>query len=196
MQFFYDHLTAAVVGTIVLLMVVAVQFQGQTANVESGAFYMNRVQSLSFIEIMERDFPNIGSGVTPGVDPMITAYDWSGETRYFEFWATVEAGDGATVELIRYEARPTEVDACTRAGEECVEVHRLIHDGTDFRPTGRSQQTLAEFEIELLPAGAALEEVREVRVRMAALSAMPGQSAIGRSVWETRYRPVSLSFQP
>lgn len=193
MSSFIDHLSASLVAGIVILMLVGMHHRGQATAVESVLFYANRAQALSLVEMIERDFPNIGSGVAAG-DPMLLSHAWSGSTGHFEFWAAVDSAAGAPAQHIRYEAVPSESAVCEQAGLACFEVRRLVRAGSGFEVSGRSQETLTAFEIELLPVGAPLERVREVRVKMAALSPSGGAGTVPQTSWETRFRPFSLAL--
>lgn len=195
MQFIFDNLVASVVAGIVLFMLLGAQLATQRANVDANLHYMNRVHTRSLVEMIERDFPNIGAGVEAGADPMIAVYDWTGPTRRFEFWAVTGPSESATVERIQYVVSPSEAPACQAAGLSCWKVERQVDAGSGFRPSGASTETLTEFEIELSPNTGNLRDVREVRVRLSALSPAGDDALVGRSVWETSFRPYSLSLQ-
>lgn len=195
MMHFHDHIIAGIVGSIVLLLIVSIQHRGHEANIEAGLFYANRAQTLSLIEMIERDFPNIGSGVEPGTQPMLVDYEWSETQRYFEFFATVDSAAAAPIERIRYEAVAAQAEACTQAQVDCFEVQRLVWNGTGFVVSGRSQPTLTDFEIRLFPTPDALDAVREVEVRFAALSPLGEDQITRRTTWQTRYSPFSLTLQ-
>lgn len=195
MMHFHDHIIAGLVGSIVLLLIISIQHRGHEANIEAGLFYANRAQTLGLIEMIERDFPNIGSGVEPGSQPMLADYAWTEQERYFEFLATVDSTADAPVERIRYEVVPAQAEACTRAQVDCFEVRRLVWNGSSFAVSGRSQSTLTDFEIQLLPTPTALESVREVDVRFAAISPLGEDQITRRTTWQTRYTPFSLSLQ-
>ncbi len=195
MQFIYDNMVAGLVAAIVLFMLIGVQLATQRANIDANLHYMSRAQTLSLIEMIERDFPNIGAGVEPGSDPMIERYDWSGSTRWFEFRAATDPTESAPVELIRYVVSPSTSPICEEADVSCLKVERLVDAGSGFQPSGASAETLTEFEIELTPDTGALGDVRGIRVRLAALSMAGEASLIGRTTWETRFHPFSLGLQ-
>jgi hypothetical protein len=195
MQFIYDNLTAVLVGTVVLLIVAAIHLTSQTAGAEAGMYYMNRVQTLSLIQMIERDFPNIGAGVDPQQRDMITAYTWTEEERHFEFRAVVGNTEGAPVERVQYRLEPVENPTCERLEIQCYEVQRLADTGLGFVVSGRSNTFVSDFQIEVSPQTGNLADVREIRVRLSALSLAGENSTVGRTNWETRFRPFNLTLQ-
>jgi hypothetical protein len=194
MQLIYDNLAAILVGTVVLLILAGIHLSSQTAGAEAGMYYMNRVQTLSLIQMIERDFPNIGAGVDPQQRDMITAYTWTEDERRFEFRAVVDTTEGAPVERIQYRVEPVDNPACERLEIQCYEVQRLADTGNGFEPSGRSNTFVTDFQIEISPQTGNLADVREIRVRLAALSAAGEASIVGRSNWETRFRPFNLTL--
>jgi len=194
MQLIYDNLSAVLVGTVVLLILAGIHLTSRTAGTEAGMYYMNRVQTLTLIQMIERDFPNIGAGVDPQQRDMIAAYSWSDENRRFEFRATIDSTAAAPVHRIRYEVAPVTNPTCAEAQVQCYEVQRMVDAGSGFEVTGRSNTFVTDFEIELSPQTGDLADVREVRVRLAALSPGGDNSVVSRTSWESRFRPFSLSL--
>jgi hypothetical protein len=194
MQFLYDNVMAILVGSAVLLILGAIHLRTQNAGAEAGMYYMNRVQTMTLINMIERDFPNIGAGVNPQTQTMISGYSWSENERRFEFFAAIDSAAGAPVQRIQYRVVPAENQTCDRSQVQCYEVQRLIDSGAGFELTGRSNAFVTDFEIELFPTSSPLRDVREVRVRLAALSPSGANSTVGRTSWETRFRPFNLSL--
>lgn len=196
MQFIYDNLIASLVAAIVLFMLIGVQLATQRANVEANLHYMNRAKTRALIEMIERDFPNIGSGVEAGTEAMITSYGWTDPAyRHFEFKAVTDPSPGASPQAIRYLMMPSNSPVCEQAEVPCWRVERQVDAGSGFEAAGSSGETLTEFEIELLPFTGDLREVREVRVRLASLSPAGEEGLVGRTTWETRFHPFSLGLQ-
>lgn len=194
MQLIYDNITAILIGTVVLLILAGIHLTSQTAGAEAGMYYMNRVQTLSLIQMIERDFPNIGAGVDPQQRDMITAYEWTEEERRFEFRAVVGTAEGAPVERVQYRVEPVENETCARLGIQCYEVQRLANAGSGFVVSGRSNTFVSDFQIEVSPQTGNLADVREIRVRLTALSPAGESSTVGRTNWETRFRPFNLTL--
>jgi hypothetical protein len=195
MQFLHDNIIASIIAGGILLTLALLQIRGQQANVQAGQFYVNRVQSLGFLEVLQRDFANIGAGVQGTGQSMIVEHAWSGTTKRFEFRAVVDTTAGAPVQQVRYELTTSTDPVCTSQGVTCYQVRRLIRQGTTYVETGRSHSTLTEFDVQLFPAGATLANVREVGVRMSAMSPMGEDKIVRRSTFETRFRPLNLAFQ-
>ncbi len=199
MLLLYDHILAVFIGGIIFLMIVQLQQTGQQAQVETTRYYANRTQMVAFIETLQRDFQNIGAGVNPS-DQKIVSYSWNSTEKSIEFLATVDTTAGASVELIKYQllSVPSEESPCEEV--ECYEVQRFVHDGTAYQPDGKSMNTLTDFEIQLRtwngsPVGANLDDTREILVRVTALSPMGEEGIIKRSRWQTQFRPINLTLQ-
>jgi hypothetical protein len=194
MQFIYDNVMAILVGSAVVLVLGVLHLRTNDAGAEAGLYYMNRVQTMVLINMIERDFPNIGAGVDPQSRDMISGYTWSEDERRFEFNAAIDSALGAPVERIQYRVVPAENPMCARHQVECFEVQRLVRSESGFEITGRSNNFVTDFEIELFPESADLRDVREVRVRLVALSPSGAKSTVGHTRWETRFRPFNLSL--
>ena len=198
MHLLYDHLLAVFIGGIIFLVLVQLQQTGQQTQMEATRYYANRTQMVTFIETLQRDFQNVGAGVNPS-DQMIVSYSWNGTEKYIEFLATVDTTAGAPVELIKYQllSAPTGQSRCEEV--QCYEVQRFVHDGTAYQLDGKSMNTLTDFEIQLrtwngTPVGANLDETRQIVVRVAALSPLGSEEIVKRSRWQTQFRPINLTL--
>ena len=199
MYLLYDHLLSIIVAGVIFLVLVQVQLTGQQTQVETTRYYAKRTQMVAFIETVQRDFQNIGAGVDPATQ-MIVSYTWNSTEQSIEFLATVDTTAGAPVELIKYQrlSVPTEQSHCEEE-VPCYEVQRFVHDGSAYQPDGKSMNTLTDFKIELrtwngTPVVANLDETRQIAVRMAALSPMGREEVVKRSRWQTLFRPINLTL--
>ena len=198
MLLLYDHLVALLIGGIIFLVLVQMQQTGIQAQVEVTRYYASRTQMVGFIETLQRDFQNVGAGVDP-FDQKIMSFSWDDTEKSIEFLATVDTTAGAPVELIKYQllSVPEEESPCENV--ECYELQRFVHDGTAYQPDGKSMNTLTDFEIQLrmwngLPV-VDLDDTREIFVRVAALSPLGEGGFIKRSRWQTQFRPINLTLQ-
>ncbi len=199
MHVLYDHILAVLIGGIILLVLVQLQQTGQQTQVEVTRYYANRKQMVTFIETLQRDFQNIGAGVNPS-DQKIVSFSWNNTEKSIEFRARVDTTAGAPVELIKYQLLPVPTEESSCEEVECYEVQRFVHDGIAYQADGKSMNTLTDFEIELrtwngTPVGANLDDTREILVRVAALSPLGEEGVIKRSRWQTQLRPISLTLQ-
>ena len=199
MHLLYDHLAAVIIAGIIFMVLVQVQLTGQQAHVEATQHYTNRTKMISFVETVRRDFQNLGAGVNPS-DQMIISYTWNGTDKAIEFLARVDTTAGAPVELIKYQllSVPAEESHCEEVS--CYEVQRFVHDGAAYQPDGKSMNTLTDFEIELrtwngTPVGVNLDETRQIVVRVAALSPTGLEAVIKQTRWQTLFRPMNLTLQ-
>ena len=199
MHVLYDHALAVFIGGLIFLVLIQLQQTGQQAQVETTRYYANRTQMVTFIETLQRDFQNIGAGVNPS-DQKIVSFSWNNTEKSIEFRARVDTTAGAPVELIKYQLLPVPTEESSCEEVECYEVQRFVHDGIAYQADGKSMNTLTDFEIELrtwngTPVGANLDDTREILVRVAALSPLGEAAVIKRSRWQTQLRPISLTLQ-
>ena len=199
MHLLYDHLLAIRIAGIIFLVLLQLQVTGQQTQVETTLHYANRTQMVSFIETVQRDFQNVGAGVGPATQ-MIVSYTWDETEKSIEFRATVDTTAGSPVELIKYQLLAATGESVCDGETTCYEVQRFVHDGTAYQPDGKSVNTLTDFEIELrtwngTPVTTNLAETRQIFVRVAALSPMGEEGIIKRSRWQTLFRPINLTLQ-
>ncbi len=199
MLLLYDHLVAVLIGGFIFLVLVQMQQTGIQAQVEVTRYYASRTQMVGFIEMLQRDFQNVGAGVDPS-DQMMVSFSWDDTEKSIEFLATVDTTAGAPVELIKYQllSVPSQESHCEKV--ECYEIQRFVHDGTAYQADGKSMNTLTEFEIQLRmwngsPVVGDLDDTREIFVRVVALSPMGEGGFIKRSRWQTQFRPINLTLQ-
>ena len=208
MQVIFDNLIAVLISGFLLLMLVQLNRNGNQARVNTTRYYAGHVQATSFIETLQRDFRNIGSGVD-AADAMINAFQWDDDDTFIEFYATIQpdtipTAPPAPVELIRYE-KVAVPDCQTRVSRyaqpdpiPCFRVDRSVWDGTQFVKEGGSMDTLTEFKIEIRDGNGANasgnpDDTREIVVRMAALSPLGEDGIIKRTRWQTRLQPTNLT---
>ena len=144
-----DHLTAIIVGTVVILILAAVWYRTQVSSLSTTNTYRDRARVEVIREAVGRDMARLGSGVDAASDAIL-GLSWTGPARTFEFRGEIEAS--GTVDRIRY--RATEA-ACDRdPSETCLDLVREQHDGTGWTASGLNLQ-VDTMEVALRPAGLA-----------------------------------------
>ena len=157
-----DHLTAIIVGTVVLFILAAVWYRAQVSSLSTTNTYRDRVRIETIRETIDRDMARLGSGVDVA-DDAIVGLSWAGSTRTFEFLGEIEAA--GALDRVRY--RTVEV-ACDRdPADTCFDLVREVHDGAGWTSAGLALQ-VDTMEVALdLPAGAAsADDATGVRVRV------------------------------
>lgn len=203
MIFLQDHIISIMIGGLVMLIMATVYLDGQEAGVEITMQYSGRVNALNLIEMVQRDFSNIGSGVDTA-DPMILDYVWNATTKYIEFRGVVDTAATAPVELLRYQV--VFVDSAQINFNDSLqtvalfEVQRLVDDAGTYRETGVSASTIREFDVSLLNAtgssvGGAFNDTRQIEVRMVALPSAIDTRINRHNYWQTRIRPPNLTLK-
>lgn len=136
MAFLIDNLTAVVVGTVLLLAMLAVQHRGQERAIEATARYQSQAAAATFLNTVERDVENARSlkemDAVFGAHRLTLhqAYGADGEpyTRQFVFPTLVgvdTVGTDHEMALVTYEVMPT--------GDS-------VRVGPDYRPTYRAER--------------------------------------------------------
>ncbi len=203
MAFLQDHILSIIIGGLVMLAMMQVYLDGQRAGIEITTLYSGRTSTLSFVETLQHDFPNIGSRMS-AADPMILNYVWNSTTKFIEFRGTIDTLDAAPVEQIKYQVVFSDSMQIEFNGtSEMValyEVQRLVDDAGTYKITGSSAPTVREFEISLfdgsgLPVTATWDNTRQVEIRMVAVPPLSDSQVIRHNYWQTRFRPPSLALK-
>ena len=203
MQILLDHIAATILGITVVFILLQLQLDSHEANADALRYHANRVQTLSFLETLERDFQNIGAGVNAG-GVMIVGLTNDSPTSSFEFMAMTDTTAAATVQQIKYELVPTGTatihSGSVSQSKPTYEIRRLVRTGSGYAVTGRSSNSILEFEVTLLSAsgvavGSDFESARVVGVSLVSLSPMGHDGVTGESRWKSSFRPSSLKLQ-
>ena len=138
MQFILDHIASILIGSIVLLVIVGLMFQGNEAMVDQPSYYAAKAQTRVLTEMIEADFGNVGLGVPPGTDIVNEA-----TATATEFLRLIDPDD-TVLATVRYEMAP--VDTVMIDGQEVplYEVQRLVNGAVD----GKSPARMSEFQVE------------------------------------------------
>ncbi|MDA1029011.1 MAG: hypothetical protein O3B41_08165 [Bacteroidetes bacterium] len=189
MQFILDNLSALLVSTAVLLMVLSTQFTAQRSAAEQTIAYVAKKQTLETADTIEREFLLIGDGTDETIVDLTT--NVAGNTTSFSFWREDELGADM---LVAYTL--TEQDSLM-VGGEMRQLYRLNRFENGLASGGGSS-TLTDFRITLLDmTGAPTVSVPDARlIRVAAVNAYPYGSDsdmyLFRSFWGITVRPMNL----
>ena len=157
-----DHLTAIIVGTVVLLILAAVWYRAQVSAISTTNTYRDRGRIEAIRETIDRDMARLGAGVDVG-DDAVVGLSWAGPSRTFEFLGEIEAA--GTLDRVRY--RTTEAPCDRDPADTCLDLVREVRDGAAWTSRGLALQ-VDTMEVALdLPAGAAsADDATGVRVRV------------------------------
>jgi hypothetical protein len=192
MQLHFDNIIATMVAGIVILILAMLYRSGQASQTDAAGFYHGSVQTEALVDMIERDFTNIGAGAPAG--SRIVSYQWSGNTGHFEFRTIVDTTANAPAQQIRYTATAVSSPVCQQAGVSCVEVVRTTLVNGQWQVSGRSASTLSVMQITPAPLTGNLADVREVAVRMESISPFGEGKVVRRNTWQSRFRPVNLAL--
>ncbi|MCB0720229.1 MAG: hypothetical protein KDD65_17405 [Bacteroidetes bacterium] len=208
MPLIFDKLTAAIVGSVVFLLLFGLQLRVQGGRIEDSLVYTAKKQTLSFADMLERDFANIGYLSVPGDDVIIdlqsSSYDSTVVTDQFEFWGLGESGSRAK---IRYTTVSTDSAWVQDRWVQSFQVERYEDAGFGWEMTGASSAMITEFRIQLLDLNnniAVPANARQVRVRISnavavnPMTVMADHRSIlaGRELkWGITLAPKGLSMQ-
>jgi hypothetical protein len=201
MQLIFDHMTAIIVSAILIGVLATVNIRGQKSAVEATQFHAAKMQQNAFIDMLEYDLEDLGSGVPTG-EQMVTAYEADAfGIKTFEFRRElVDAAGVPGLASVRYER--TQRGSYTTGDGVTVPrflVRRLVQaeDGSMVSSTSVGYEVTA-LEIDLLGTdGEAvttnLNAASSIRVRIE--SALPFQTGgdLRFTSWDGTFRPSNLA---
>ncbi len=149
MSFILDNLTATIIGTVALLIILTMQHQVRESSTERTAVYMAKNQSLELGNWMQRDLSNFGAGINPG-QPVFdgTEKNAAGLTKTFSFRRRADSTAASPVIQISYELAQKD---SVKLNGNYVKLYQVIRK-VDGVKTGSSPALLTDFVIELLDA--------------------------------------------
>jgi hypothetical protein len=204
--------TASVIGGLVLLTMFWVQRRGQEASIDAVQYRSAKSSVLSLVEIMERDFQNMGAhmywngttfiGVTEDPAAVIenTWYDSTavpGGMRYmFQFRSQPDSLQAPA--LIRYEWEPIDGESVTLENgtvRPLFEIRRFAGGTLSY-----SERTITEFDLEILPDTVAhpllvnMEDARIFKVELQAISPLGKGDTVEETRFAATYRPTAMTI--
>lgn len=182
MQFIFDNLSAILIAGVLFLILVAVNHRTRVATVESSNYYALKQQQLSFVEVIKRDMQNITELQTITEDPM---------TLEFRFRARTDPSD-MNDHAIVYRREAAEV----KEGQTLYQIRRIVDGMSD----GGSMSTIIVWHIVAQnEEGVQVTNVnnaRQIYLRFEALNPFEKGETVGKSQWETTFRPPLLQEAP
>lgn len=180
MQLILDNLSATLIGSVILMTLLLINFRNQSAAVESTGNYALNRQMLDFTEVLQRDLQNVSS-----VESLAET------DSAFAFFAQVEEDDTTKYRVV-YERS----QVGTRDNLPLYRIERFV-DGVS---SGSSMGVVTEWEIAALDAAGSQavdpDQAQQitVRVRMITPFEVPGQEATGltETDWEATFHPELL----
>jgi len=181
MDTWLDHLTAALIAGVVILILAAVWYRSQVSALSTTNTYRDRARIEVVRETIEHDMARLGAGVDKAEAAILT-YSWTGTTRTFEFKGQMTSEP--TIDRLRYRATQ---QACATSSGTCWRFVRQTFSGSTYRTSGFDME-VASVEIALLPAGTpASATSADIRVVLPAPELRPNTPAN-----DPRRLPVSL----
>ena len=186
-----DNLLAAIITTVVTLVLLSTQQRSQAASVERNQFYAARRAQVSFVELLERDLHNAYA---------FASVNGSGADSSFAFDAILDSAHTQRGR-ITYRLR--------RAGAQgtvpVYRVERRVLVGGVERVEGWAIRGLTGWTIQAQSADGATvargEDARQVRVHFESTSPLgvlrneTGLAGVGTIHWEATYRPSILRLR-
>ena len=196
MQFLLDHLASVVITGILLLAILATQFRGQQASVDAVQFYDAKTRLLSLVQMIERDFTNIGSGVD-SVKFAITELDTVSVPAEFTFLARTDSTDSAAHTVTYQWEEEGDVTLKDKTTIPTYTVRRII----DGSISGTSTGAVTNFRIDLFTAdsfivAANYAATRFINVSVKSVSTLGTVAQVEQSAWNKSFRPVNLTRKP
>lgn len=196
MAFLFDHLTAVVVGSVLLVGLLVTTQRGRQSAVEASIRYRAEVQTASFAETLTRDLENartsrqakaaLGLYARDALDgPRERALEIQGsttQTEWLQFVTLAEPASGSASPLVAVSYRLEPTGEQLRANGAVRSLHRIVryvHTAAGWEAQGGSMPTVVGFQV-TVPGGATgqMEDLPE-RVEVAVETAyeMPTMQA-------------------
>lgn len=204
---------ASVIAGLILLTMFYVQRRGQEASVDAVQYRAAKMSMLSMVEIVERDFQNMGAHmywngtnfVAVTMDPADvienTWYDSSavpGGMQYtFQFLSQTDSLQPPG--LIRYEWEPIDGESITLKDgtvRPLYEVRRYAGGALSY-----NDRLITEFDLDILPDTVHtpiltnLEEARIFKIRVQGISPLGKGETVEETRFDATYRPVAMTIK-
>ena len=188
MQFLLDHLSAALVGGVVILILGVIGIRAGESTTGAQIYESSRRYNQAFAQQLEGDLLNVGYGVPAATDPLL---EWTDSTfRFLRRIDTLAASPVAEVTYRRATVGAVEIDG---AAVPLYRVDRFV-DGVR---TGGSPPTLSAYRLALVTRSGAetadLDAALGVRVAFRTSFGTTGDDHVGSaSRFERTFYPANL----
>jgi len=151
----FDNLNAILIGSTVILVIMAMQMRMTEMSVEQTANYMMKRQAMDLATWMEDDLLLMGQNLPSGTTAYANPKDSSGITLGFEFYRDSVAVVGGTLDTMRittrYELFKTGVHQTEKDTVDSFRLERWVQMGSGpWVREGGSSALLSHFKIEML----------------------------------------------
>jgi len=189
MQVVLDHLSAVIISSAVLLLILSTQFNAQRASAEQTIAYMAKKSTLEMVDYIEDELLLMGDGTTDTIQDVTTNSD--GMTTAFSFWREDDAGVDMLVAYTLTERDSVEFK------DGWVQLYQFNRFENGVAAGGGSS-TLEHFEITMLTASGTVT-TSAANTRLLRLKAVivypygdPEDSYLHRTFWGITLRPMNL----
>lgn len=193
MQFLLDHIAAAMIAGLLLLVIMATQFAGQQTNIDATQYYDAKIRLLDLVQSVERDFTNIGSGLD-SVQFAIQEFDTVSVPARISFAARTDSTIPGW-QLVTYQWEETgSVTLKDNSTIPTYTVQRLINGAVSGTSTG----SITGFRVDLLRADSIsittnFQDTRLVNVIMSTASTLGTNEQVEQSRWRKQFRPMNMT---
>lgn len=177
MQLLLDNLTATIIASVIVLMMMVVKLRGQETLAETTAFYAMTKQGETFAKVVRRDMQGLADVYTVEEDPADSTFRFKGRV-----------GNDPTLYDITYRREWVK----SRDGVDFYQIKRLV----DGQPAGNSGPIVTDWEIQALnkdglpitdPSKTA--DCRQVYVQVEVASSFFETETVKRVNWESTFYP-------
>lgn len=208
MQLIYDNLVAVIVSTLLIIVLMTVKLRTQETSIDATRFHAAKTLQAQFINVIEYDLEELGSGVPTG-ENMIHKYarDSLG-LDCIEFEKEfVDTGGNIRLGRVRYERQPAGSYATSDTTfVPLFRFERLVEaENGSMVSGGGSGESVLRFDLDLLgedgqPVNDNLNGAESIEIALE--TAMPFElagrgsrerTAVQRMSWQGQFRPSNLS---
>lgn len=189
MHVLIDHLTATLIGTAVLLMLMGIGLRMSQAGTDQQVYETSQRVAQSLAQQLEGDLPNVGYGVPRSAAPIVS---WTDSSFVFrQRMGTAPSDPLVTVEYRRVTAGTALV------GGTPTPIYRVerYEDGV---LAGGSAATLSAFDLDLLDASGAttalVADARALRVRFTASFLTRDAPTTNAARFDRTFHPLNLAL--
>jgi hypothetical protein len=191
MQNLIAYSVTILVAFVILMIIMTVNLRVQQTAIATTQYQASKISQADLVEMMDRDFRNIGSSYPNyALDPTtaIIAFD---STGVFSFWAQTERGmPPATVQYDWAESGTVRLDS---GYVPAYSISRTV----DGNPAGGSSGSVTNFGLRLLDSNgnpvAVLSDTRQIDVDLSIVSSLGSSSLVETNDWRTVIRPAALA---
>lgn len=191
MQNLIAYSVTIVVAFVILMIIMTVNLRVQQTAIATTQYQASKISQADLVEMMDRDFRNIGSSFPNyTLDPTtaIIAFD---STGVFSFWAQTERGMPPAT--IRYEWVQSGTVRVDTGYVPAFAVSRTV----DGNPAGGSSGSVTNFGLRLLDTdgnpATVLSDTRQIDVDLSIVSSLGSSSLVETNDWRTVIRPAALA---